>query len=125
MTKTDDETLRFISATFPSIWALELLLQLKREAGPRSRQELIERLRASEVVVNRALDSLVAAGLVSLEREVATFQPANRSIKASVERAETLYLRRPNSVRRAIIAAQISSAAAFADAFRLRRDTND
>jgi hypothetical protein len=86
---------------------------------------LIQGLRASEVVINRALDSLVAAGLVLLEHEVVTYRPVNANLAACVQQTESLYVRRPNSVRRAIVSAQISGAAAFAEAFRLRRDKDE
>jgi hypothetical protein len=47
--------------------------------------------------------------------------PANQSIGESVERAEALYRTRPDAVRRVIVSAGTSSAAAFADAFKFRR----
>lgn len=124
MNSSDEETLRFITASFPSVWALELLLLLKRQSGSWSREDLIQRLRASEAVVSMALDALLAAGLVSVEGENAIYRPANR-VEAIVDRAESLYRRRPNAVCRAIVEARTSSATAFANAFRLRRDRND
>ena len=125
MNGSDEETLSFITASFPSVWALELLLALKRQGGKCTRKELITRLRASELVVSKALDALFAAGLVSIEDDSAVYLPANRGVEASVERTEELYRRRPNVVCRAIVAARTSGAAAFADAFRLRRESDD
>ena len=125
MNSSDEETVRFITASFPSVWTLELLLLLKRESGSWSRDDLVQRLRASEAVVSVALDALLAAGLVSVEGGNAMYRPANRAVEAIVDRAENLYRRRPNSVCRAIVEARTSSATAFADAFRLRRDRND
>ena len=121
MTDSDDETLRFIAANFPSVWALELLLALKRAGGRCTRQDLIEKLRASELVVSRALDGLDAAGLVSVEGDSAIYLPANSGVEAMIGRSEHLYRRRPNTVCRAIVSARTSSASAFADAFKLRR----
>lgn len=125
MTSSDEELLRFIAASFPSVWALELLLTLKREARPCTREELVTLLRASDLVVARALDALLAAGLVSVEQHGAAYQPANASLADCVAQVERLYERRPNVVRRAIIAAASSSATAFANAFRLRKDSDD
>lgn len=122
MTDSDDETLRFIAANFPSVWALELLLALNRAGGRCTRQDLIEKLRASELVVSRALDGLDAAGLVSMEGDSAIYLPANSGVEAMIGRSEQLYRRRPNTVCRAIVSARTSSASAFADAFKLRRD---
>ena len=125
VTDSDEDTLRFIAASFPSVWALELLLALKRAGGRCTRQELIEKLRASELVVSKALEGLEAAGVVSIEADFANYLPANRSVEALIDRSEQLYRRRPNTVCRAIISARTSSASAFADAFKLRRDRDD
>lgn len=120
MSRSDEDVLQFIAASFPSVWALELLLVLRRERRPWSRQELLTTLRASELVVSRALDALIAAGLASSEGEGALYQPVNRDVDACVDRVEELYRTRPNKVRRAIVSASTSSAAAFANAFKFR-----
>ncbi len=125
MSSSDEDVLRFIAASFPSVWALELLLALKRERRPWSREELVTTLRASELVVSKALDALVAAGLASVEGGGALYQPVNREVDDCVEQAEQLYRTRANKVRRTIIAASTSSAAAFANAFRLRGGNDD
>jgi uncharacterized membrane protein len=118
----DEDLLLFVTSSFPSIWALELLLVLKRDARWRSREELVGALRASDLVVSNALDSLVAAGLASVGPEGAIYMPASDAVAAYVERTEVLYAVRPDSVRRAIVRAAGRSANAFSDAFRLRRD---
>lgn len=125
VTDSDGDLLRFVAASFPSVWALEVLLALKGESRPVGRAELVEALRASELVVSKALDALVAAGLVSIEGESARYLPVNRDVEQSVDRLEQLYRSRPNAVRRVIVAAGTSSATAFADAFRLRRGRDD
>ena len=125
MSRSDEDVLRFIAASFTSVWALELLLVLRRERGVRSRAELVTALRASELVVARALDSLVAAGLASIEDDGAHYLPVTDDVDACVVRAEELYRSHPNIVRRAIIGASASSATAFADAFKLRKGRDD
>ena len=95
---------------------------LKAERRAWNREELIARLRASELVIGKALDALVAAGLASLDETGASYLPANADLERSVAAAERLYASRPNLVRRTIIANAAGSASAFADAFRLRRD---
>jgi hypothetical protein len=122
VSRSDEDILRFVAASFPSVWALELLLALKRDPRAWPREELVTTLRASDLVVSKALDGLVAAGIVSLEKGGARYLPVNSDVAADVERAEELYRSRPNKVRRAIVAASASSAIAFADAFKLRRD---
>lgn len=125
MSRSDEEVLRFIAASFPSVWALEVLLALKREPRLWSRDELVAALRASDLVVHRAIDALVAAGLASVEGEEARYLPVNADVEKCVDRVEELYRARPNAVRRVIVSAGTSSATAFADAFKLRRRDDD
>jgi predicted transcriptional regulator len=125
VSSSEDDVLRFVAASFPSVWALELLLALKRERRPWSREELVATLRASELVVSRALEALAAAGLASFEDGGAIYLPVNADVDRLVEQVEQTYRTRPNAVRRAIIAASACSATAFADAFKLRRDRDD
>ena len=117
-----DDLLRFIASSFRSVWALELLLVLKRDRRVWSRQELVSTMRASELVVSKALDALVAAGLAFVEGEAAEYMPINDQVAACVDQLEALYAVRPDAVRRAIVSAATSGATAFADAFKLRKD---
>jgi hypothetical protein len=121
VSRSDEDILRFVATSFPSVWALELLLALKREPRPWPRDELVKNLRASDLVVSKALDALVAAGIASVEGRGAIFLPVNQDVADCVEQVEQLYRTRPNKVRRAIVSASASSATAFADAFKLRR----
>ncbi|HEX5258871.1 MAG TPA: hypothetical protein VFW35_08820 [Sphingomicrobium sp.] len=122
MSSSDEEVLRFIAASFPSVWALELLLLLKRDRRPWKSGELLDSLRASDLVISKAVDALMAAGLVSAEQGGVTYLPVNPEVEKLIDRVEELYRGRPNKVRRAIVSASTSSAFAFADAFKLRRD---
>jgi len=125
MSRSDEDVLRFIAASFPSVWALELLLALRRERRLWTRAELIATLRASDLVVSRAVEGLVAAGLASIEDDGVIYLPVSTDIDGCVERAEQMYASHPNIVRRAIIGASVSGATAFADAFKLRRDADE
>lgn len=125
MSNSDEDVLRFIAASFPSVWALELLLALRRERRPWSHEQLVAALRASDLVVSKALDALVAAGLASIDRDGALYCPATEDMDACITRVEHLYRKRPNMVRRTIVSASTSSATAFANAFRLRRDSDE
>ena len=104
------------------MWALELLLILKRERRTWSHDELVSTMRASELVVSKAVDALVAAGLASVEGEGVTYMPINDEVGNCVDQLESLYAVRPDAVRRAIVSATSSGASAFADAFKLRKD---
>ena len=125
MSSSDADVLRFIAATFQSVWALELLLALMRERRAWTSEELVATLRASELVVSKALDALVAAGTASVDDQGAVYLPVNGDVEECIERVELLYRSRPNKVRRAIVTAGASSATAFADAFKLRRGSDD
>ena len=122
MTSLSDELFRFIGSSFRSVWALELLLLVKREPRPWSKDELISTLRASELVVNKAIDELVAAGLISVEGDGASYMPVSEDVAKNVKQVEKVYSARPDAVRRAIVSSSASGATAFADAFRLRKD---
>lgn len=121
MTRPSDDLLGFIGSSFRSVWALELLLVLKRDPRRWSRAELVSTLRASDLVVAKAIDALVAAGLIAIDGESARFMPAGDDIARRVQQLEKLYAARPDAVRRAIVSARASGATAFADAFKLRK----
>ena len=125
MSSSDEDVLRFIAASFPSVWALELLLTMKSERRLWSRDDLISTLRASDAVVSKAIDALVAAGLASVGDEGVSYLPVNREVEECVDRAEQLYRTKANVVRRVIISANTGGLTAFADAFRLRKDKDD
>ena len=122
VTGPSDDLFRFIGSSFRSVWSLELLLLLKGDNRPWSRDELISALRASELVVNKALDELLAAGLISIEGDQAVYQPASADVRKAIDEVQKLYAARPDAVRRAIVSSASSGATAFADAFRLRKD---
>ena len=122
MTSSDHDLLGFITSSFRSVWALELLLLLKRDPRPWQRSELVTALRASELVVSKALDSLLAAGLASVDGSAASYMPVNDEVASFVDQTEKLYAARPDAVRRAIVSASSGGLTAFADAFRLRKD---
>lgn len=119
-----DAVQSFIAATFRSVWALELLCLLRRNRGVAlSQADMVAGLTASQLVVSQSLASLVAAGLVVEESDgSARYAPASQSLDALAQAAEEFYANRPNAVRRIIVSASRPSIAAFADAFRLKKD---
>lgn len=117
-----DDLVRFIASSFRSVWALEILLFLKREQRSVSSAEMVSTLRASDLVVSKALDGLVSAGLASLDDKGALYMPVNDELAGFVDKLEKTYVSRPDAVRRAIVSASATGLTAFADAFRLRKD---
>ena len=122
MKSSNDEILRFIASSFRSVWALELLLVLRSEERTWSHEQLVATMRASELVVTRGLAALEAAGLVENHGDQARYIPVSDEVAALVSDAEALYSKKPDAVRRAIVSASAGDAAAFANAFRLRKD---
>jgi hypothetical protein len=120
----DQQLTSFISSSFRSVWAIELMLHLKRSGeGGWSKVELVDALRASELVVSSGVNALLAAGLVVQDEEGRTsYAPASPDIEVMADATEALYAKKPDAVRRMIVAAATDGVTAFADAFRLRRD---
>jgi hypothetical protein len=114
----------FIGSTFRSIWSLELMIYLSNHADRSwSRAELVEELRASELIVSQSLDALIAAGLVSVDADgCAKYAPASARIAAIADATKDRYRRSPNAVRRLILTSVTDGLTAFADAFKFRKD---
>lgn len=115
----------FIGATFRSVWALELMCHLRgKGAEGSSAEELVSSLRASDLIVQRSLAELLAAGLVSVDRQGrATYAPATPELDRFASQAEQRYSHSPDAVRRIIVRAANPGPSAFADAFRLGKES--
>lgn len=75
-------------------------------------------MRASELVVSQAVETLVAAGLASCDRDgQVMYLPTSDAVRRLVDEADKLYLTQPDAVRRLIVGSS-SGLAAFADAFK-------
>lgn len=121
---TDREIEEFIGDSFTSVWDLELLSALLGLPGQSATEgELVEQMRASELVVARGIETLVAGGMASVGGDGALiFQPVNDRVAECARRACDFYGRFPGRVRRMIVARHSPGLNAFADAFRLRKD---
>lgn len=118
------ELTEFIRSHFRSVWSLELLLHLRRHPDRCwSTAQLVEVLRASEAVVATGIATLLAGGLIVVESDGgARYQPISPDLDECVAQTEALYATRPDAIRRLIVLSTNSAVAAFADAFKLRRD---
>jgi hypothetical protein len=107
-----------------SVWALELLLLLRRErCRCWSADDLNRELRASPGLVAEILGTLTSAGLVGEEAENRyRYQPATAELERLAEELEAAYAARPLAVVHAILAAPNEKIRTFADAFRFKRD---
>lgn len=114
----------FIRSTFRSVWTLELLSLLRRSPGSGwSPPQLVAALRASDVVVSQGTASLLAAGLIVIEADGdIRYQAASAAIEALAAETEQLYAKRPDLVRRMIVARGSHGITSFANAFRIREE---
>jgi hypothetical protein len=113
----------FIRSSFRSVWSLEVLLLLKRDPRGWTSEDIVATLRASDLIVSQSLAALVAAGLVVIDGQGrAEYRPAGDDASDMADEAEKLYAQSPDAVRRLILGSSASGLAAFANAFRVRKD---
>ena len=114
----------FVANSFRSVWSLELLKFLAENPGTFfSSRQLIDALRASEAVIAQGIANLTAAGLAIIDGEGGVALAEGPSEQRKLTRAAIdFYGKSPDKVRRLIIAQSAPGVAAFADAFRLRKD---
>ena len=120
----DGQVRSFVRDSFPSVWALELLLLLSEDTERTfGRAELVAALRASDAVIAKCGDALLAAGLIVEDGpDRLRYAPASHEMGNLVDGARALYRSRPDAVRRLIVSRSSEGLDAFADAFRLRKD---
>ena len=117
----DDDLVTFIQGAIRSVWALEVLLLLRRERERTWTVATVAReLRANERLVSDQLLALGAAGLVACDDTCA--YSAAPGLDDLVGRLEAAWRERPGAVTRAIMAAPNEKLQIFADAFRFRPD---
>jgi hypothetical protein len=105
---TEDDLLAFIASAIGSVWAVELLLLLKREPdrawGPES---LVRELRSSPIVINEALERLRTAGLIIRESVgLYRYGAASPQLNCMASQLEEVYATKPTTVIKAIAAAR-------------------
>jgi hypothetical protein len=120
----DDELRDFLRHSLRSVWNIELLLWLYRHTGrgwlP---ADLVQEMRASDVVVSQGISGLQQAGLIMAEAGgTYRYSPASPELDRLVQQLERVYRERPSTVTRALFSAPNDKLATFADAFRLKKD---
>ena len=116
----DEDLPGLIRAHIPSVWALELLLLLKRTRERRWTVDLLTaELRGSPNLVSACLQHFVRCGLVMEDDEnLYIFGPATEHLQLLADTLEQEYRARPVRVIN-IIAAPSDPVQQLADAFRL------
>jgi hypothetical protein len=117
-----EDVLRFIRTTIRSVWALELLLLLRRDpARAWNVEALIRELRGSAGIVAGAMTELEAAGLVAAADDAFRYRPASPELDALVAATAAAYAEYPVAVTHAIFTAPSDKIRLFADAFRIKQ----
>jgi hypothetical protein len=118
---SEPDVLQFCAAVFKSVWALELLLTLKRQPGVAwGESDLIKELRCSSGVVIEALNNLSAAGLVVEEAGGYRYRSGDPRLDELTDALQELYAVKPTVVIREIMAAPNVKLKILSDAFRIK-----
>lgn len=116
---SEDELAAFIRQAIPSVWALEVLLLLRRDGRAWTEVELVSELRASQTVVRNALSQLGHRELILCAEDGRwTYRPASRALETLVDALQNAYRERPVTVINTI--SRPSSLQSLADAFKFR-----
>lgn len=120
----ESELREFVQSSFKSIWALELLLFLKRSQDRSwTPDELVREMRGSAPVVEQSIEGLEAAGLVATDSDRRVqFTPASSDLRELCDAVQATYEERPDAVRRLILLAPNDKLHTLAEAFRLRKE---
>jgi predicted transcriptional regulator len=117
----DPNLLAFVRNSIRSIWALEVLLLLRRKAPEAlALDSIVTALRASHKLISRCLEQLGQAGLVSTEGGVSRFAPATPVLAALCDALEKASHERPIALRDAIASSPNDKLRNFSDAFRFK-----
>jgi hypothetical protein len=118
----EPDLLAFVRTSIPSIWALELLLLLRRAApGSLSRDELVQHLRATPTLIDRLLEQFEASRLVSkTETGAVRFACSTPELAGLCEVLATAAEQRPIALRDAIISMPSEKLRDFSEAFRFK-----
>jgi hypothetical protein len=110
----------FVRQHIRSVWALELLLLLRRDPERAWRPDaLVAELRASAGLVDENLRRFVASGLVAPEEGCYRYAPANAVLKGLCADLEAAYRARPVAVIN-VIARPGDPLQSLADAFKFK-----
>jgi len=119
----DEDLLSFIRSSVRSVWALELLLLLRRQSEREwASADLVRELRANERLVSDVLAGFETGGLVARSDAGVRYAPASSVMRDLADRLAAAHAATPVAVVRAIMTAPKETLQIFADAFRFRND---
>lgn len=117
----------FVRNSLGSIWALELLLLIRRYApNPVTYDEIVRELRATPFLVRRIVERLAAEHLVAVEDgDKVRFQASTPEQERLCGLLEVASRDRPIALRAVIVGAPDAKLRNFADAFRFSDKNRD
>jgi hypothetical protein len=118
---SENDILDFARNAVGSVWALELLLLLRRTAPEAwTADVLVTEMRASSAIVDASLARLEAAGLLRNDGGLFTFAPSSPPLANLCDALADQYQKSPVLLINAIAKPKIAGLRALADAFRLK-----
>lgn len=101
----EQDALAFVVASLRSVWALEVLMVLRRQrATPWRREDIIRETRSSQIVVAESIVVLQAAALICEEDGLYRYSPSTLELDRIADHIERLYAAKPLTVVKAILA---------------------
>jgi hypothetical protein len=117
----DREFVGFVRGSIRSVWAMELLLLLKRDASRHwQANELVRELRANPTLVQDNLAAFQRNGLAASDDKGWHFAPANEKLQEMADRLAQAFRERP--VATMTLVARPDPVQSLSDAFKLRGD---
>jgi len=118
----ENDVLAFVQRSIKSVWALELLLLLRRDRQRIWRPEdMVLEMRSSDAAVAEALTGLRSIGFTAADSAgLHTYQPASAELDRIAERIEEVYAAKPLAVVKAITSAPNDKLRLFSDSFKLK-----
>lgn len=117
----DEDLVLFIRTAIRSVWALEILLLLRRDrARAWTADAIADELRSNPNLAGEVLECFEAVGLLARRPEGLIFSPASPLLDEITGRLEQTYRERPVAVVNAIVTSPNDRLQSFADAFKLK-----
>ena len=119
---SEEEALAFARDSLGSIWTLEVLVIMARDAGGSWTEAALEReVRGSKQIVRDAVRVLSRLGLVSsADGDAWRYAPGSAEMVARMNELISLYASKPMTVVKAILSSPNQRVQTIADAFRLK-----
>jgi len=118
----ENDVLAFVQRSIKSVWALELLLLLRRDRQRTWRPEdMVLDMRSSDAAVAETLTGLRSIGFIAADSAgLHTYQPASAELDRIAERIQEVYAAKPLAVVKAITSAPNDKLRLFSDSFKLK-----